>query len=257
VDYLYDARGFLERVTSPQDATTAPVCPSATAPATVYTRDNLGRVTKVEQPTVAGTAVTTISHKGLETVATEDGQDVTVDGAPSKQIRTTLLDGVGRVVESRTGAPDGGTSGALVTRYRYGALGLATRVERLGGAATVVTTMSYDKLGRRLVVEDPDTGRAETTYNAYSDVITETAPGIARTYTPDVLGRTEKIVDGDGETRFTWDTGDKARGKLVEVKSPSGVVKRFSYDGLGRRRWPAARRTRRAEPTTTTADWTC
>jgi hypothetical protein len=37
----------------------------------------------------------------------------------------------------------------------------------------------------------------------------------------DVLGRTEKIVDGDGETTFTWDT---ARGKLVEVKSPSGVV---------------------------------
>ncbi len=141
------------------------------------TYDALGRPIEVE--TVDGTSTYSYANWPFVTITDALGQ--------AKQYR---LDAYGRIVRVTEYS---GTL-ALNTDYEYDLLGNLTRIE---DAAGNVITMTYDSLGRKLSMSDPDMG---AWYYAYDDsgylVAQVDARGVTTTLAYDPLGRviTKKII---------------------------------------------------------------
>jgi len=133
---------------------------------------------------------TTVSYDRLQTTTFDDQLRVT---------RTTT-DVLGRIVRS-----EHRTDGNLFipTDYTYGALGLPTAVtrrDRNGGNARPVT-LSYDALGRRTFLRDPNLGGRGTFYNAFGEVrLEQDGNGKSTFYDHDALGRVTSKSDNDGTT---------------------------------------------------------
>lgn len=136
---------------------------------------------------------------------------------------------------------------AATTMYDYGPF---DRLKSVGppnvvsaaGAKGAMQTMTYDVLGRRVQLNDPDSGVHITSYNAFGDIIKESdATGAAAGiyFWRDALGRVkEKRQATEGTTRFTWDTATgKGVGKLQSSLRPDGTANTtvtYAYDTLGR-----------------------
>lgn len=108
---------------------------------TAYEYDELSRVTKATGP---DGAASTTNRVDLKTVVTN----------PDGKVSHTVVDTLGRTVETRV--MEGVTAvGKMTYTYRADGLLLTSR-DSVGN----VTTMSYDNLGRRLTLQDPDAGLA-------------------------------------------------------------------------------------------------
>src|SRR5262249_21371557 len=98
-------------------------------------------------------------------------------------------------------------------------------------------SMTYDVLGRRIDLFDPDSGHGINSYNAFSEIVKSIdGNGEATTFTRDDLGRvvaTTNSRDG-GSNTFEWDTAANGRGKLASSESTDGVVKSYTYDNFAR-----------------------
>jgi len=181
--------------------------------------DELGRLTSTQPP---GEALHTILYEGHK--RTESVGDV-VKGY-------TIEDPIGRVTLSANIEP---TSPApnheIQTSYDYGAFGKLRHVHLLGGGTV---TLSYDHLGRRTQIIDPDAGTRTTHFNAFGEVEREELGGQQDvTYDLDLLGRPVNVTSGDGVDTHQWDIAANGIGKVAFEQSSSGVFKSYNYRANG------------------------
>lgn len=191
--------------------------PGISAPATArttYRYDSLDRIVEVVTPDSASTRY---AHKPFRTEMWD----------PKNNYSTIDRDVDGRIVErmERVGVDD------VKTSYSYGPF---NRVETVTDDVGNVTTIEYDKLGRRTLLDDPDKGVTLFGYDGFGDLIVETDALGDTTYARDVLGRVTGKADNDGFTEFVWDQGTQALGKLSQSKSPDSTMVGHTYDTYGR-----------------------
>ncbi|MDO8272955.1 MAG: hypothetical protein Q7U82_13740, partial [Gammaproteobacteria bacterium] len=130
--------------------------------------------------------------------------------------------------------------------YQYDARGNLTKLISQGSAAqplNIETVISYDLLGRRVSLNDPDQGTWSYQYSLFNDLTQqEDALGQRTEMTYDALGRMLNRVDKkaggtviEGNTSWVYDSASNGLGKVSTVTdSASGYVMAYDYDDLGR-----------------------
>ncbi|MDX2020735.1 MAG: SpvB/TcaC N-terminal domain-containing protein, partial [Deltaproteobacteria bacterium] len=191
--------------------------------------DELGRTISVTAP---DGATTTTQRSELRVRVTD----------PDGRVQESITDSLERVWKTHAIDNAGSSVGSMT--YTHDAAGrLITSTDSLGNR----TVMTYDVLGRRLTLLDPDAGLVSTEYNGLGEVTSETtAAGATTTFVRDVLGRTleEVVVETANaesgrpartrKTTFTFDAAPNGIGKPESSVSYDGVVKAYGYDELGR-----------------------
>ena len=108
-----------------------------------------------------------------------------------------------------------------------------------------VVTMTYDIRGRKLSVNDPDTGLWKYDYDALGELVwqesaNQRALGQSTTMAYDVLGRMVQRVEKEYTSNWYFDTYadgsacNMGTGKLCESRTTNGVYRKYFYDSLGR-----------------------
>ena len=206
--------------------------------------DSQGRVKQTSEPYFDTTGVTihwntpaydavnrvvgvTAADTTQDTTTDYDGFDVSVTDNQSRTI-TQIKNAIGQLMEVQ----DAQTNR---TTYEYNIAGHLTKIQTGVTATTYDTEVvnTYDRLGRRLTMDDPDTGVITTIYNALSEVTEKETPELYNntqsvTYSYDLLGRltdrTEPETAGgtvDLISSWTYDdetSGNLGVGKLFEEK---------------------------------------
>lgn len=163
-------------------------------------------------------------------------------------------DAHGNVVAKRVYDEAGAT--LAMTRYEYDAFGRQTSSQQWDGsrwpAATRIRT-TWDSLGRRIGIDDPDTGRWRFGYDLVGNLVYEDDPETGRHIQScyDELNRlvARFVVEGsdtfagpgrcsnpDAATeRYTWDDPaiPHGSGRLAQVEDPSGITRVHAYDPRG------------------------
>lgn len=235
------------------------------------TFDRLGRVSVERKPKAGGTEYTTSHHYsrlGPETVTTQELGQID-DGPPAfaKTLRTIQ----GSTIETTDVIPSATGIGGLRSRSRKetkNVLGKVSRVEdvknktidyeydvagnllRATDDAGNVTWMSYDVLGRKRYMDDPDLGEWSYGHNGFGDLaIQRDAKGAVTSSTYDDVGRLTSKTDESGTSEWLFDPGtglltgmvgpvdERLSGGCVDL--PSGLsggnrpAKWFVYNGFG------------------------
>ncbi|QSQ27350.1 hypothetical protein JY651_21645 [Pyxidicoccus parkwayensis] len=217
----YDAQGRIAKVWQ-----TSPLNPSQQV-FTEYLFDALNRQTGIRYPDQTSTSSV---YDGL-------------------RVRNTDAKGALRVIQQHpNGKPElieeyVSPSSVLQTRYVYGPFDTLKKVTDPQGNETVMT---FDRLGRRTELRDPDSGLSVTRYNPFGEVReTVDAKGTTTTFLYDVLGRKTRASNGvDGVSRLVWDTAAHGLGQLAsstqegDPGTPNDdITIVHTFDALGR---PAA-----------------
>ncbi len=177
--------------------------------------DRLGRVVAVKETKTGGIKTATSEYGGLIT----DFRNF------KNQKKTDVEDIKDRTVESRW---ENGNN----VFFTYDA---GDRVLTIRDFKGNTNANEYDARGFKTKMIDPDMGTYLYEYNGFGELTKQTYPnGNVVTMTYDILGRMLTRVDVDGTTTNTYDTGNKAIGKLSAVSSYVSSHT-FSYDNLGRK----------------------
>ncbi|TQV70787.1 hypothetical protein FKG94_20905 [Exilibacterium tricleocarpae] len=221
----YDSLGRVARVSQPSSSATPGYW-------TENTYDILGRVVEMTLPDAS---VNTVHYNGLTTIYTNDKLQTKTE---TKNIYGELT----QVVDNHAG-----TIG-----YTYLPQGELERVQvsagtdgtAIGVPSTITTTFTYDLLGRKTSMSDPDKGDWEYDYNVFGELIEQRDANGQRTIlTYDQLGRQSTRVDRrsnnsiEGSATWTYNNGTTGtgRGQVDQVAdSVSGYVKGITYDTYGR-----------------------
>lgn len=161
-----------------------------TGPASRYTRDALGRVTRIALPDGE-------RFGGQPTILVTDYAPLaTIDrpAEPGRSPTTTRVDGLDRVIAIERQRDDGTTS---TVEVRWDDLGNLAGY-RVDGVEKV---QSFDELGRLVAIDDPQGGRTTFVYDDAGDLMSRT----------DARGVTTRF-EHDGQRRLvrTWDERDPA-----------------------------------------------
>jgi len=229
--------------------------------------DNLGRVNKQSEPYYSGASKhwTTLSYDilgrvisttlpGVTTPATVAYTGfTTVTTNPLGQTKTETKNVLGELTYVEDNGGNGSDKGRL--SYSYDAQGNLLSVTSLGSLLDPhanVTTMTYDKLGRKLTMSDPDKGQAHNkqwsyTYNVFGELTLQTdAKDQTSAMVYDLLGRMtsrlDKKADTSVEANTVWSyyngttvASGESLGALDTVQDTvSGYIKTVGYDSLGR-----------------------
>jgi RHS repeat-associated protein len=133
---------------APQFATNPCVLANRQLNKTVY--DVLGRPTQI---TLADNSVTNVAYNGLSTTTTN----------AKNQSKTELKNASGELVQATDHS-------GFSTYYGYNAAGNLTSVERNAGRGIVGTYMTYDTLGRKTSMTDPDAGIRYYSYTPSGEI---------------------------------------------------------------------------------------
>jgi RHS repeat-associated protein len=219
----YNATGTVKQASMPYfDGTEA-------ARYTTYTYDAFGRTTQIknypDEATVLG------CYNGVVTVG------IDADGHRKRETR----DALGRLVkvEEYMGTIyTSCTTDALVpyatTYYDYDILG---HIVKVTDAASNITVMSYDSLGRKIYMKDPDMGEWSYEYYANGNLWKQTDANLQTiTFEYDALNRvtTKNYPTGTG-VGYIYDepTSTYPVGRLTEMADASGTTT-YHYDIMGR-----------------------
>jgi RHS repeat-associated protein len=218
----YDALGRLTQQYRPQTMGWAPpFVPTLSNGSTVTAYDPLDRVVSVTTP---DTQVTSTSYTFLTATTTD----------PSGHQAQVTKDLDGRTTQTVQFNTTPGGYNAVVA-FQYGQFGQVSSITQNNGPTWWFT---YDLLGRRVKLSDPDSGTTTWTYNGFGDVLSETRTGsngpVRTSYTYDPLGRVLTAAYGDGTASYIYDTAPMGVGKLAQMTSEDGVVTNYGYDTLGR-----------------------
>jgi RHS repeat-associated protein len=198
-----------------------------------FTYDNMGRLTEQRYP---DTATYTTSY-----LARLDGAFGMVVGTRDPNgYHEVVKDDLGRTVQST----DFLGPVQPFTTYSYGPFGTLRSVSpprvTSGQPPLELTTdvsMTYDVLGRRVDLFDPDVGRNVNSYNAFGEIVKSIdGNNEPTTFSRDGLGRvvaSSNARDG-GSTTYVWDIAASGRGKPASSASPDGIAKSYTYDGFSR-----------------------
>ncbi len=206
--YAYDSRGNLLKVTAPDgtsvsstyDATTGALRSQTTASGhmTSYSYDGAGNLTQVTSPLGEST--------------------------------TYAYDGTGRRTSqvAPRGNVGGATAAQFTTTYAYDADDRQVSVtDPLGGK----TSTTYDKVGNKLSVKNPNGHTTSYSYNAADHLTKVTAAdGTTTLLTYDAVGDPFTRVDANAHTTtYGYDSANRP----ISIKTPLGHTTTYSYDGNG------------------------
>jgi len=244
----YDSLGRVKATSEPYFASSpSAACPLQ--PASGVTRywnqndyDTLGRIRTL---TRADGSIVTTRYQGL-TVTTTQPANVSGKVQTHSETRNSLGE-VTSVTEAN----------GLTISYAYKPTGELESVTGAAGAKS--TSMNYDDRGRKISLDDPDSGLWQYRYNAAGELIAQAGPGgVCTASFHDGRGRLYRRIDyigatisdtgcvvgtGGGErhlAEWTHDAnsfgiGQPATESMVEGGRQT-VLRRFTYDPLGRPR---------------------
>ena len=213
--FVYDALGRLVAETQPGF--------DAAGPATTYDYDAADRVIKATLPGDGRVHERRYDRGWVERID------------PNGNVVRRQHDAFGRIV--RVEEVNGGET--YVTHYGYDVGDRLTRITDHHGNLSLV---SYDLLGRRARVIDPDSGRREFAYDANGRVLTELVSGLETiTWSYDKLGRPRSKLGAstrgwaDAKTLWVYDTAVNGVGMLAARSDDDAHTHRvLTYDLLGR-----------------------
>ena len=241
--YVYDQLGGLLKQSLPFDASQGP--PRAF---TILERDGLERVTKIQRPgdtVLSPPVVSAMQYDGLRTNATSERGVITISDVDEK----------GRLVRRSTEDP--GTNRLVTTAYQYWHFDLPRNIfhpvlppsqAMNPNPPALITSMTYDSLGRLESLTDADAGVTRKRYNAFGELKRlQNANGGVTSYSYDNLGRISLILTpatGDypsqsanawaQRTQITYDTSPNGIGRPASITSNDNIQNSFEYDSSGR-----------------------
>lgn len=96
-------------------------------------------------------------------------------------------------------------------------------------------TLEYDPLGHKKAMSDPDLGNWSYINNLLGELTTQTdARGKITSLKYDGLGRIKEKTTEDQIAYWTYDTGNRAKGKVSRHWTSTGVDREYRYDNIGR-----------------------
>ena len=221
---VFNNRGLAEKQYISQDLASSQVsgyyAPEAGWKYSSYVYDGLGRVTV--QNYADGTSVSSDYSIPWQTNVTN----------PRGFIARYYNDAFGRLVKVEE--PDETNGVYATTLYAYDTLGNLVQVT---DDDSNVTTISYDWLGRKTSMTDPDMGTWSYGYNNNGNLISQTdALNQTITFTYDAMSRlTGKQYPGAGmaDVIYTYDSGTNGKGMRTGMIDAIGS-NAYTYDARGR-----------------------
>ena len=225
VNTTYDPLGLVQHSYEPvfESASTVFVRPAGwdAQPRSTMSYDALGRPAVISHTNGTATRMSySVESTGLTTVVTD------ALGRRSERVAD------GR--EQLTAVREFSGTAAYTTRYQYDVFGNLTR---LIDAAGNQTTLTYDALGRKTVLNDPDLGTWSYAYDGNSNLVSQTdARGQVLRFDYDALNRmTRKWLNSSNATlaTYAYDTGVYAIGRRTSMSNANDTTT-WSYDARGR-----------------------
>jgi len=194
--------------------------PSGFIQAPLYTTCSYDPYQRPYQIVAASGTNTTYSYSGNTSTT------VTTSGSGTKTVAKTL-DASGLPV---TVTDDGGT-----LNYTYHSCGKVLTIGIPG--TTIPVSLTYDNFGRKKILNDPDAGITNYTYDALDELATETNPStIQHTYVYDALGRLQSNSCSEGVITYTYDSKPHGVGLPATVSTTGTLTgnQDYTYDSYGR-----------------------
>ncbi len=205
--------------------------PAGSQPQTQTAYDGLGRTTVVTH--TDGSTLRTY-YSGLKTLTLDELQH---------QVRQET-DAFGRLISSQQysgtfSSPDWNAAPYATATYSYT---VRDQLARVTGADSTSTSMTYDTLGRKTDLSDPNMGAWSYTYDAAGNLLTQTdAWDCVTTFAYDELNRlVSKSYSGSGAcadtpaVSYSYDQGANGAGRRTALAYGSGYGTTWRYDGRGR-----------------------
>lgn len=205
--------------------------PGTANPGSSYEYDVLGRKVKTTFPDGSYAALS-FTPQSTTVIDPNGHQTIQVTDSRGRIVRVENYTGA-------TGQAQAYPATALMlyasTTYSYDLLG---NLRTVTDAKNNVTSMTYDALGRKLTMSDPDMHYVSYEYNALGQLLKQTdAKNCAFAFTYDVLGRPltkAQANTGLDKVSYIYDMAlmKNSIGRLWWVSYPSGQAG-FGYDALG------------------------
>ena len=208
--YSYDGHGNLLTTTYADGSSVSETHEPSTG-AVTSTTDALGKTTKYAY-----------NGEGDETSMTSPLGEVTTYGYDAAGRRTSMV--------SPRGNEKGAEPAKFTTTYTYDADNRPLTATDPDGHVTKTT---YDKVGNRTSVTNPDSNATSYAYNAQNELTTVTDPEGGKTsYGYDAVGnKTSMTTPLSEKTTYTYD----ADNRLTKVTNALGHTTTFAYDPAGNR----------------------
>ncbi len=187
----------------------------------VVSYDYLSRPLTVRSPIDSSTyANVSYSYSGFSTTVTD------AEGG----VKTQTTDHLGRIIQVEE--QNGGNT--YTTTYEYNAAGdLIEITDDVGN----INSFTYDTLGRKTAMNDPDMGYWQYTYDGNGNLLTQTdAKNQVITFTYDELNRvTSKTYSPSNPmVYYFYDSGTNGIGLPYQIANANATTTYNSYDSMGR-----------------------
>lgn len=213
---LYDHLARTDKTSRPYKANATPVWTS-------FGYDLIGRTISTTSTDSNGASTTSrIAYNGFTITATNAKNQTKTEIRNSQNQLKTVTDAYGKTL-----------------RYNYDVYG---NLIQTTDALNNITSISYDKRGRKIGMNDPDQGAWTYRYDALGQLKRQTnAKNQVVTFAYDKLGRMTKRTEPDLISSWSYDVCDatynaagKCIGKPVKETTDNGYVRVTLYDNLGR-----------------------
>ncbi|MBI2575812.1 RHS repeat protein [Candidatus Woesearchaeota archaeon] len=218
-DIYYDSLGRIGSMSNPYLSGSGYSSGDAGQFQTTFTYDPLGRLITTRFPD--GSTKVTYAAAFAKWIFNQNSQDPSSPDGNNRFRTNVYFDAYQRIIQ--VGEHDNNIG--YKTLYGYDLNGNLVRITDSNGNQLLFT---YDSLGRKTKIVDPDLGIWQYEYDARGSLIKQVdSEGNAVSFLYDELGRPLKKIAEEGNTTYLYDTPTK--GTLSRIKGP-GFEKTFSYD---------------------------